>query len=260
MSEYVKYGGREIWVGSCEDISEVRFEDRFKTQKVECSVDLCSDYGLRWRLPFPEEDFLQLGHYHTSAPYIKTTDRGYKMDSQIAEHAQMCFNDHFFDSLAERPGSVTLHTEFLGISVTMMCFHGIKINEGVENSVSFRWREAKPQLCLHSIKNEKEELKVCYMCAECGLIWSTPFHEIQPYIHSMIMKQRIFKLCFEYWEQKHKGEYYPHPYIHNGLSLYSSKEPQSNGRFYIPQETSKIWFEKLDDGFKFIDCANNVKQ
>ena len=60
MGEYaIRKSDREpIKIGTCEDMYYLRFEDQAKV-----TPDECSEFGYRWRIPFPDEDHILPGDY-----------------------------------------------------------------------------------------------------------------------------------------------------------------------------------------------------
>ena len=60
MGEYaIRKSDREsIKIGTCEDMYYLRYEDQDKV-----IPDECSDFGYRWRIPFPDEDHILPGDY-----------------------------------------------------------------------------------------------------------------------------------------------------------------------------------------------------
>lgn len=60
MGEYaIRKSDREsIKIGTCEDMYYLRYEDQDKV-----IPDECSEFGYRWRIPFPDEDHILPGDY-----------------------------------------------------------------------------------------------------------------------------------------------------------------------------------------------------
>jgi len=65
MGEYAlrKSDDTEIKIGTCEDMYYLRYEDRDKVSKLPNSLDPRTEYNLRFRLPFPDEDDIKPGEY-----------------------------------------------------------------------------------------------------------------------------------------------------------------------------------------------------
>lgn len=58
MSEYAirKSDGKHIYIGSCEEMSCLRYEDRDKVIPTCKGFDIGNTLNLFWRLPVPDED------------------------------------------------------------------------------------------------------------------------------------------------------------------------------------------------------------
>lgn len=58
MGEYAKYNGREVKIGTCEDMLYLRFDQRHEVQPMAGNVDPARDAarGIRFRFPWPCED------------------------------------------------------------------------------------------------------------------------------------------------------------------------------------------------------------
>jgi hypothetical protein len=57
MGEYAKYSGREVKIGTCEDMYYLRYDQRHLVERVSGSVDVISlAHVLRFRFPWPDED------------------------------------------------------------------------------------------------------------------------------------------------------------------------------------------------------------
>ena len=70
MGEYATYGGKQIKMGTCEDMYYLRADQAHKVQPERGSVDpIRNRLGIRFRFPFPDEDKVQPGCFD---PY----DRG----------------------------------------------------------------------------------------------------------------------------------------------------------------------------------------
>ena len=60
MGEYAKHDGHEVKIGTCEDMYYLRLEDCRKVQPIPNSLNPATCEGLRFRLPFPDEDNVQI--------------------------------------------------------------------------------------------------------------------------------------------------------------------------------------------------------
>ena len=87
MGEYAirKVDGREIKIGTCENMYYLRFEDRGDVTKLQGNVDPVVDAKLlRFRVPFPDEDLILPGDYpHVRALTLEM--KGHKLPLQENE-------------------------------------------------------------------------------------------------------------------------------------------------------------------------------
>lgn len=65
MGEYAKCGGKNIKIGTCEDMYYLRFDQRAMVRGVSGSVDPNGSAALaiRFRFPWPDEDHIQPGSF-----------------------------------------------------------------------------------------------------------------------------------------------------------------------------------------------------
>ena len=52
-----------IQVGCCEEMYNIRYEDRFKVSLKEGNKDCSTVLDCFWRLPYPDEDDVPIGEY-----------------------------------------------------------------------------------------------------------------------------------------------------------------------------------------------------
>lgn len=208
MSEYAirKSDGKDIYIGSCEDMSCLRYEDRNKVIPSNKSFNIENCRNLYWRLPVPDEDNILPGDY-TGCPYYKK-DEKYSF-YYITNQCGLNNDPEEFKGIIDVPGSFQLVKETLGLILSVKCYHGFKLNEN-NDDVNFGWNGKSDALCLMGVKNEENEMKILYGCVSCNKMWSCPYQEIQHLITNQEMNKRLFKLCSEYWEQRNPGKEYPH--------------------------------------------------
>jgi hypothetical protein len=207
MSEYAirKSDGKEIYIGSCEDMSCLRYEDRNKVSPGPCSLDTAVTQDLYWRLPVPDEDGILPGDYSGSACYRKDEKCGFS----CIHHEALLDNDpETFGELTASPGSFQLSKDALGLVLSVTCYHGLKLNE-TDGETRFGWSGRKDALCLCGVKNAADEMKALYTCVACDKMWSCSFRDIQRLVRNQEVKKRLFVLCSEYWEERNSGKDYP---------------------------------------------------
>ncbi len=208
MSEYAirKSDGKDIYIGSCENMSCLRYEDRTKVIPSNTSFNIESCQNLYWRLPVPDEDNILPGDYTGCSYYRKDV----KSSFLYIHHSCRLNNDpKEFEGIIDAPGSFQLVQEALGLILSVRCYHGFKLNRNNDETV-FGWNGKSDALCLMGVKNEEKEMKILYRCVSCNKKWSCSYQEIQHLITNQEMNKRLFKLCSEYWELRNPGKEYPH--------------------------------------------------
>lgn len=91
MGEYAKYAGREIKIGTCEDMYYLRASQRGAVERLPGSVNVNSDevYGVRFRFPWPDEDTIEPGAFKDYDRAI--TAYGIPMPDHVEHHSvQFC--------------------------------------------------------------------------------------------------------------------------------------------------------------------------
>lgn len=208
MSEYAtrKSDGKFIYIGSCDEMCCLRYEDRNKVIPECKSFDIGNCTGLHWRIPIADEDGVLPGEYDGSAYYRKDSKYNF---FHINYHCLLDNDPGYFEGIVKQPGSFQLVKDALGLILSVKCYHGFKIN-GSNEEAGFGWNGKSDAVCLCGVKNEEQEMKILYTCVACNSKWSVPFPKIRHLIISEEMKLRLFRLCSDYWEERNPGEVYPH--------------------------------------------------
>lgn len=197
MGEYAKIGGQSIKIGTCENMYYLRFEDRMKVTKEENSLDPATCLDLHWRLPIPSEDDMEIGCYDSCFQYrdeYKNWAYDVRLNGDIPEEDKELFTNHF--------GTITLNTE-AGFRALIKCYHGAKMPEGSADIIIVP-SHRRASFHMKSVKNTSTELRIEFCCDQCGETFSSEFTELEHMIVSPEMKQRLFKMCTEYYEQMNK--------------------------------------------------------
>lgn len=201
MGEYAKRisDGAVVKLGTCESMYYARFSDRDKVAWLHGNIDVTKDEdcaGLKWRLPFPDEDGIEVGNYQDfdrdailSIPY---GDGGSQVDRG---------RRHFpVELLNLEPGTIQL-SHPCGYLVNAICYHGAKLPTGSAD-LRVGWNGRDPYsvrlLFVKSILENFEEsgqLKkqlVLYPvigCRHCRKMWSCRWDEIWDAIPEALQKR-----------------------------------------------------------------------
>jgi len=257
MAEYArrKSDSKFIYIGTCNTMYGLRFEDRYKVIPESKSFDIVNCLNLHWRLPYPDEDGILPGDYQGGGYYRKDA----KYDFYSINYNCLLNNDpEYFEGIAEYPGSLQLYSKDLGLVVNVTCYHGFKINKSNEEA-KFGWNGKSSVICLCGVKNEEQELKLLYTCVACSDEWSVSFEKIEHLIVSDEMKLRLFRLCSEYWEERNPGKVYPHQMtkkIKETLTVRLGRTQNEHGDNYAVSyydtggEGGTTFFKELDKAFE----------
>jgi hypothetical protein len=172
MGEYAtrKSDGVEVKIGTCESMYYLRHEDQSKVTYQHF------EHGLRYRLPFPDEDSVAVGGYrdHDRGLRLYKTDENGLPDDFIPE------GDH-------EPGTIQL-THPSGLLVNVKCHHGLKLPEGSDD-IQPHWNGKSWFFELKAIKAVEGGTRPVYGCRHCRRMWSTNWDSVIDYTN--VLKDRL---------------------------------------------------------------------
>ena len=177
MGEYAKRkdNGYEVKIGTCEAMYYLRFEDRTKVEKLHGSLDpmKSKQYGLSFRLPFPDEDVLGAGHingaYNRGEPLPE-----FKGDETTLNTA----------------GNIQLVHSASGLLANVSCYHGQKLPINSEDT-NFHWNGKGYSFELVRVKHMEDGRVIpLVQCRHCHTLWRADWDEILPYITDERLKER----------------------------------------------------------------------
>ena len=171
MGEYAtrKSDGERIKIGTCESMYYLRYEDRFKVNKDDHSIDPRDCLNLFWRLPFPDEDKIDIGNYedyHRGLQLYRLTKDGWSENFSSPD-------------LAEVPGLIQL-THKSGLLINVPCYHGEKLPELGDAKAA--WNGKSHSYELAHIKNMSDGVWPVIHCRHCGKMWRTDWADIWEFI------------------------------------------------------------------------------
>jgi hypothetical protein len=178
MGEYAvrKSDGERVKIGTCEEMFYLRYEDRNKVSQLDGSLNTSTELNLFWRLPFPDEDNVQIGQYENHVKGLRL----YKQTPGGCED----FRD---ETTPENPGSIQVKHES-GLLFCVPCYHGEKLPD--INGIRFHWNGRSWFYELASIKNTPDGIFPIVRCRHCGQMWRYSWDEVLPYVHGE-MKTRL---------------------------------------------------------------------
>jgi hypothetical protein len=172
MSEHALFNGVQVKIGTCEDMYYLRWEDRHAVKPCPNNLNPATTTGLRFRLPFPDEDHITPGSY---------TDfgRGLLLDWEGSP------------DMADNPGTMQIHHQPSGILLNLPCHHGIKLPELGPNVRAF-WNGRGRALELSSVKNMPDGTVVPVVrCLWCHEGWRMTWDAIWDSIPAGPLKDRL---------------------------------------------------------------------
>lgn len=154
MGEYAKRkdNGEEVKIGTCEDMLYLRWDDRNKIIGLPGNVNPAKyPEGLRYRLPFPDEDGQGPGH---------------------GEPFRSLLLPDFDPGDIEGTGAVQMYHPELGLLLNVTCHHGRKLPEAGPE-VRPHWNGRPPHwFQLASVKHHRDgRLLPVVKCRGCGQMW-----------------------------------------------------------------------------------------
>lgn len=172
MGEYAtrKSDGEEIKIGTCENMYYIRWEDKSKV-----TPNKNNSFGLRWRLPFPDEDHLQPGDY-------KEYNRSYR----LYDHSG---NDFDGGSEEREAGNIQLSHE-CGLLLNVPCHHGKELPD-VGEKVKVFWNGKSWFFELASIREDNGKLYPVVCCKHCREQWRYSWDEILPFVQDQELNARL---------------------------------------------------------------------
>jgi len=195
VGEYAKLksNGQEIKIGTCENMYYLRFEDRHK---------VIYDYsftGYRFRLPFIDEDKIDIGNYDDY-------DRGIDLIPNYDEETESYtyFDDIYKDQYQEHKGLIQLHHQS-GLVVNASCYHGYKLPDNNNSkelrafyngktSINFELSQVKIHL---NEETKVKELIPIVRCKHCKIPFKADWASVLLHIrqHTKEDKEFFNRLC-----------------------------------------------------------------
>ena len=179
MGEYGEYNGEKIKMGTLENMYYLRVEDRGRVRPLPGSLDPATENGLRFRLPFPDEDDAGPGCYGSAF-------RGYRLYKTETDHLGRGYAVDFNPDGAEKnTGTVQLHHES-GLLVGVTCYHGLRLPEGGGDFHSPGWNGKSWAFELAFVKKEADGVWPVVRCRFCSTMWRHEWADVLPYVQDDI--------------------------------------------------------------------------
>jgi hypothetical protein len=179
MGEYAKRrtDGQEVKIGTCENMYYLRWEDRNSVQPLPGNVDPSRELGLRFRLPYPDEDDTPIGQhspYNRGLPLVRQTDLG-------SEYLSLPDTERSTGNLQMKHDS--------GLLVNVTCYHGNRLPDLGEDGTA-HWNGKSYSLELAYVKTTTEGVLPIIRCKHCQTMWMVSWDEVWDYIPES-MQERL---------------------------------------------------------------------
>jgi hypothetical protein len=177
MGEYVTFKGQRVKVGTCENYSDMRFSDLNRVT----GIDASDTVGLRFRLPWPDEDGTNPGEYgeFRGLRLYKPTLTGYVVD----------YNPEWLDEADA--GHIQFRHENSGLQLSVPCHHGNRLPD-LGDKARAGWNGKGHSMELIAVKvMEAGEIAPIVWCRHCEKMWRVDWDKVLPFVADPIMKMRL---------------------------------------------------------------------
>lgn len=180
MGEYAKRGSEDVKIGTCENLYYLRYEDRFNVRHIPGNVNPITDHGLRWRLPFPDEDGIKPGDYAGGG------FRSVLLAGMLPP-----------DGAEDFPGLIQLHHAQSGLLINVPCYHGVKLPDlGAAGARAF-WNGYQHPVELCAVKNLRDGSVIpITRCVHCRDLFRATWPEVLPYVTDKKLQKRLAEAYF----------------------------------------------------------------
>jgi len=190
MGEYAKLKttGEEVKIGTCENMYYLRLEDRYKV------IYDCSFTGCRFRLPFPDEDKIEIGNYQD---FNRGIDLIYHYDEETESYSY--FDDIYKEHYQEHKGLIQLKHENSGLLINAACYHGYKLpdnNDSKDLKAFFNGKSSSnfelSQVKIHLNEETKvKELIPIVRCKHCNIPFKADWSSVLLHIRQHTKEDKI---------------------------------------------------------------------
>lgn len=151
---------------------------------IDRNVDAATETGLRFRLPYPDEDECLPGEY-------TDWNRGLRLYRVIKEGARPFTEDYAPDWLATADsGSIHLRHEASGLSVSVPCHHGHRLPEIGPNARAI-WNGKGHSIELVYVKRTVDGVVPVLRCRHCGNLWRDTWENVLPFVPGETLRNRL---------------------------------------------------------------------
>ena len=186
MGEYATYAGQEIKIGTCDSLFYLRLEDRFRVSPVPYSLDPATVDGLRFRLPYPDEDDREPGDYEDHR-------RGQRLYRSGKDDLGTYWQEEWTDPATledDPPGRVQLRHPS-GLVLSVVCYHGLRLPTAGGDFDYVGWNGKTHAFELTAVKPLAGELYGVVSCRHCQGAWRYPLADLLPWVPDKRLRERL---------------------------------------------------------------------
>lgn len=189
MGEYAirRSDGQKIKIGTCENLFYLRIEDADQVEWLPGNVHAGKDTGLRFRLPYPDEDHLGPGEYEDFR-------RGLRLYRTLVEDEREWTEDYAPPYVAEdpRPGYFQMHHQPSGLLLSVPCHHGTRLPD-LGPHARVHWNGKGHSIELYAVKREAAGVVPIIRCRHCGNLWRDTWANVLPFVPGETLRARLAK-------------------------------------------------------------------
>jgi hypothetical protein len=186
MGEYAtrRADGQKIKIGVCEDMFYLRIEDADAVAPLKNNVDASVGTGLRFRLPYPDEDALRPGEY-------EDFDRGFRLYRTVDDGRHEWSENYVPAGLADaEAGYLQLRHEASGLLLSVPCHHGECLPDTGPN-VRASWNGKGYSIELYAVKRTIDGVFPIVRCRHCKTMWRDTWADVLPFVADPILRERL---------------------------------------------------------------------
>jgi len=189
MGEYaLDANGHQIKLGTCQWLYYLRYEDRDKVTPCVNSLDPRETAGtrLKFRLPWPDEDHIEIGAYEHHGRLEPLYRRG--NDGRVQDWTD--------SELSEDTGALQMKHES-GLLLTLVCHHGLALPDiGAAPGISVGWNGKRAAFGLAAISPGSDDAMCAIVkCRFCGQAWRFPLADILGFVADDVLRERLVAYC-----------------------------------------------------------------
>jgi hypothetical protein len=184
MGEFARIDGHTRKVGTCDNMYYLRLEDAARATPEPGSISPTLD-GMKYRLPFPDEDEVPAGNYQ---PW----NRGQRLFQTIPTPDGLPDRREWWSDPSAADDFGTVQTRHpCGLLVNVACYHGERLPEPAGGFQAF-WNGKEPSFYeLTAVKRLVGEVFGVVTCTACRKAWRYPLRDLLCWVPDTELRRRL---------------------------------------------------------------------